>query len=340
MDSKTKIRMKNLILPLAFVFLWACGGKDSAMDSDYTQFKLEDTASIQKISINNNGGSKVILIRAQGGWEIEGLNLPARRDLIEVTLSTLRRMEVKEFIPKNGQQEVFKKLSVYGTRVEVYGTDSEPLRTFFVGGPTQNHLGTYMMLKGSEVPVVVYVPGFRGYLTNHFNPNVIEWKTKQIFNHHVRDIAWVQVVHHQRPESSFRIEVLSPSRLSLIHLQTGIASAKADTSLLKVFLQNFKVLGFENWVDVNAVRLDSVQQKYPLQTITLKDRNGKETSVKLCGIPLPKGTLNMLGEPISVDVDRMYGILKNGEVTLCQFFTFDPVTVPLEYFQGERVGKP
>ncbi len=49
--------MKNLILPLAFVFLWACGGKDSAMDSDYTQFKLEDTASIQKISINNNGGS-------------------------------------------------------------------------------------------------------------------------------------------------------------------------------------------------------------------------------------------------------------------------------------------
>ena len=47
--------MKNLILPLAFVFLWACGGKDSAMDSDYTQFKLEDTASIQKISINNNG---------------------------------------------------------------------------------------------------------------------------------------------------------------------------------------------------------------------------------------------------------------------------------------------
>ncbi len=68
--------MKNLILPLAFVFLWACGGKDSAMDSDYTQFKLEDTASIQKISINNNGGSKVTLIRAQGGWEIEGLNLP------------------------------------------------------------------------------------------------------------------------------------------------------------------------------------------------------------------------------------------------------------------------
>lgn len=340
MDSKTQIRMNYFIFPFVVVFFMACGGKDSAMDADYTQFKIEDTASIQKIQISNNGGSKVTLIRNPNEWTIEGLSLPARRDLVEVTLSTLRRMEVKEFIPKNGQQEVFKKLSVYGTRVEVFGKDKEPIRTFFVGGPTQNHLGTYMMLQGSEVPVIVYVPGFRGYLTNHFNPSVLEWKTKQIFNHHIRDIASVQVVHHQRPESSFRIDVLSPSRFSLVQLQTGTASPKADTSLIKVFLQNFKVMGFENWVDVNTARMDSVQRKYALHTIILKDRNGKESSVKLCAIPLPKGTLNMLGDPIDIDVDRMYGILKNGEVTLCQFFTFDPVTVPIEYFQGGPPVKP
>ena len=332
--------MKNIILPFALLLMWACGGKDSAMDADYTLFKIEDTASIQKISISNNGGSKVTLIRTPGGWEIEGLKVLARRDLIEVTLSTLRRMEVKEFIPKNGQQEVFKKLSVYGTRVEVYGKEAEPLRTFFVGGPTQNHLGTHMMLLGSDVPVVVYVPGFRGYLTNHFNPSVLEWKTKQIFNHHIRDISSVQVVHHQRPEASFRIDVVSPSRFSLIQLQTGMPAPKADTSLIKVFLQNFKVMGFENWVDVNAVRLDSVQQKYALHTITLKDRQGAERSVKLCAIPLQKGTLNMLGDPIAVDVDRMYGILGNGEVTLCQYFTFDPVTVPIQYFQGFSAVNP
>lgn len=331
--------MKYLIPFVVFVFLAACGGKESAMDADYTYFKLEDTLSIQKIRISNKGGNTVTLIRTPGDWEIEGLGITARRDLIEVTLSTLRRMEVKEFIPKNGQQEVFKKLSVYGTKVEVFGNDSEVLRTFFVGGPTQNHLGTYMMLQGSDVPVIVYVPGFRGYLTNHFNPNVLEWKSKQIFNHHIRDIASVQVVHHQRPEASFRIEVLSPSRFSLIQLQTETPAPQADTSLIKVFLQNFKVLGFENWVDVNSVRLDSVQKKYALHTVTLKGKNGKESSVKLCAIPLPKGTLNMLGDPIAVDVDRMYGILPNGEVTLCQFFTFDPVTVPIDYFQRGPASK-
>jgi len=332
--------MKFLIFPFVLLFFWACGGKDSAMDTDYTQFKIEDTASIQKIVISNKGGNKVTLVRSQSNWEIEGLHLPARGDLIDVTLSTLRRMEVKEFIPKNGQQEVFKRLSVYGTRVEVYGKKAEPIRTFFVGGPTQNHLGTYMMLQGSDVPVIVYVPGFRGYLTNHFNPSVLEWKTKQIFNHHIRDIASVQVIHHQRPEASFGIDVHSPSRFSLIQLQTGNLAPKADTSLIKVFLQNFKVLGFENWVDVNASRMDSVEKKYALHTITLKDRNGRESKVKLCAIPLPKGTLNMLGDPINIDVDRMYGILKNGEVTLCQFFTFDPVTVPIEYFQGGAIVKP
>ena len=48
----------------------------------------------------------------------------------------------------------------------------------------------------------------------------------------------------------------------------------------------------------------------------------------------------MLGEPIQVDVDRMYGILKNGEVTLCQYFTFDPVTIPLDYFVRGQVASP
>lgn len=340
MDSKTKLRVKYFFLLGLALFGIGCGGKGDSMSSDYTAFKIEDTASISRIKISNKNGSEVGLLRISDGWEIDGLDVLARKDLIEVTLSTLRRMEVKEFIPKNGQQEIFKRLSVYGSKVEVFGKEGEPVRTFFVGGPTQNHLGTYMMLEGSDVPVVVYVPGFRGYLTNHFNSNVLEWKSKQIFAHHIRDIKSVEVIHHQNPEASFRIDVISPSKFSLVQLQSGLKPVRADTSMMKVFLQNFKVLGFENWVDVNSVRLDSVQRKYSLYTVTVTTQSKTVNSVKLCAIPLPKGTLNMLGEPIQVDVDRMYGILKNGEVTLCQYFTFDPVTIPLDYFVRGQVASP
>lgn len=59
MDSKTQIRMNYFIFPFVVVFFMACGGKDSAMDADYTQFKIEDTASIQKIQISNNGEARL-----------------------------------------------------------------------------------------------------------------------------------------------------------------------------------------------------------------------------------------------------------------------------------------
>lgn len=340
MDSKTDLRVNYFYLIIIALIGIGCGGQDSSMNTDYTSFKIEDTASIGKIKISNKNGSQVGLLRTTDGWEIEGLGVLARKDLIEVTLATLRRMEVKEFIPKNGQQEIFKRLSVYGSKIEIFGQNDAPIRTFFVGGPTQNHLGTYMMLEGSDVPVIVYVPGFRGYLTNHFNPNVLEWKSKQIFTHHIRDIKSVEVIHHRNPQASFRIDVLSPSTFSLIQLQNGKKPSQADTSMMKVFLQNFKVLGFENWVDVNSVRLDSVQSKYSLYTVRVTTQSNTVNSVKLCAIPLPKGTLNMLGEPIQVDVDRMYGILKNGEVTMCQYFTFDPVTIPLDYFVRGQVPSP
>ena len=79
--------MKYLIPFVVFVFLAACGGKESAMDADYTYFKLEDTLSIQKIRISNKGGNTVTLIRTPGEWEIEGLGITARRYLIEVTVN-------------------------------------------------------------------------------------------------------------------------------------------------------------------------------------------------------------------------------------------------------------
>ena len=332
-------KLKTALFFLAATIWYACGsgGKGNTLSADYTAFKIEDTASIDRIVLSNRSNQQTVLVRNTNRWDVENGNFPARKDLVEVTLNTLRRMEVKEFVSKAGRDHQLKQLAVHGTKVEVY-QNGEITRRFYVGGPTQNHMGTYMMLDGADMPVVVYVPGFRGYLSNHFTPNIQEWKSRQIFAYHISDIQSVKVKHVRNPEQSFKVEVLSPLQFALFRgpsLSQNMPSF--DTSLVKVFLQNFKALGFENFVDVNAARMDSVRAGYGLYSVEVLDKEGTLRKVDLYQIPLPPGTLNMLGEPVNFDVDRMYGVVDDSIITLCQFFTFDPVTMPADYFLKKSV---
>ncbi len=318
------------VLLLSFLSV-GCGGKgDSSLHGDYTQFKIADTAGIDSMVFQDKGGRTVRLQRFDGYWMADGMFM-ARPDLIKVTLNTLHRMEVKEFVKKTARENLLTQLAVYSTHVLVYD-EGAPVADFHVGGPTPDHMGTYMLKSGADVPVVVYVPGFRGYLSNHFTPLVEEWKDRKIFQYALEDIRSVRIEDLRDPAQSFELTVLQKNQFQVKSLQTGQSLPEVDTGLVKIFLKNFKLLGFEAFVDINAARLDSVKRNYPLHRITVFETGGKSKELALYAIPLPPGTLNMMGDPVSVDVDRMYGIIDGQIQTICQYYTFDPVTVPIRWF--------
>lgn len=319
-----------MLAALAAAVIWACGEKGSGLSLDYAQFKIADTAAIDSMIFNDKNGRVVRLQRQRTHWTVND-QFMARPDLISVTLNTLHRMEVKEFVKKTARENLLIQLAVHSTHVQVY-SKGKTVGDFHVGGPTTDHMGTYMLKTGADVPVVVYVPGFRGYLSNHFTPLEEEWKDRKIFQYELEDIHSVRVEDKREPENSFEITILGKNDFQVKSLANGTALTEVDTGLVKLFLRNFKVLGFEAFVDINAARLDSVKQKYALHSITVTETGGKTKRVDLYAIPLPPGTLNMIGEPVSVDVDRMYGIVDGQIQTICQYYTFDPVTVPIHWF--------
>ena len=76
-------------------------------------------------------------------------------------------------------------LSVRHKKVEIFTTDGEnPIKTWYVGSSTKDHLGTYMLLQNkqqkSSVPYITYKPGFYGTLDVRFFTNWKEWRSSNI----------------------------------------------------------------------------------------------------------------------------------------------------------------
>lgn len=328
--------MKNIWIGiLAVVLLSACGSKNNTLNSELSNFKVEDTALVDKIFLADKMNNRVLLKKqAPGRWTVNDQFL-ARPDMIQNILICMHNVEVKQYVPKTAIDNVIKQLAVSATKVEIYQR-GELSKTYYVGGPTQDHFGTYMIMQGSDVPFVCYMPGFRGYISNYYIPMEVEWRDRKIFAYDVPQIQSVKVEFFKEPASSWEITNQDNAHFTLKGLQTGEEVKNFDTTKVKELLKNFKIAGFEGFADVNAARMDSVKARYGLYRVTVTPREGDVRFVDLYQIPLPPGTLDMLGRPVSVDVDRMYGLVDGETVTICQFYTFDPITVPLSYFTSSE----
>lgn len=305
-----------------------CGSKGT-QKHELSNFKIEDTASIDKIFMADKSNRKVLLTKENGKWIVDH-EFPARIDLINDLLILLKRIEVKQYVPKAALENVIKSLSVYSTKVEIY-QKGKLKKTMYVGGPTQDHLGTYMLLEGSSVPFICYVPGFRGYLTPYFMPMPEEWRDRMIFAYHINEIQKVKMEFVNMPDQSYEVSH-DKGRFEIRLLKSNTPLHNFDTLAVKDWIKNFKNIGFESFLEVNKTRLDSVTSNYGLYKITVTQTNGKERSVALYQIPLPPGTINIYGNEEKIDVDRMYGIIDGKTLVLCQYFTFDPVTIPASFF--------
>ncbi len=318
-----------VLFSIALLYMVAgCGGKGK-QKNELSNFKIDDTASIDKIFMADKSNRKVLLTKENGRWMVDN-QFPARVDLINDLLILLKRIEVKQYVPKTALENVIKSLAVYSTKVEIY-QNGKLSKTMYVGGPTQDHLGTYMLLDGSSIPFICYVPGFRGYLSPYFMPMPEEWRDRMIFAYHINDIQKVKMEFLNLPDQSYEVSH-DKGRFEIRLLKSNTPLHHFDTLAVKDWLKNFKNIGFESFLEVNKARLDSVTAKYGIYKITVTQTDGKERSVALFQIPLPPGTVDIYGREEKIDVDRMYGIIDDTTLVLCQYFTFDPVTVPASYF--------
>lgn len=298
-------------------------------------FSIKDTAEVDKIIIQDKTPSKVVLTRSKDGWLVDN-DFRARKEAIRTLLLTLSRMEMRNFIEDKMQQTVIKRMAVYGKEVEVY-KNGKLFKVFYIGTESQDEMATYMMLKGSDQPFAVSIPGFNGFLSSRFFTQASLWRSRDVITINPRNIREVEMIYTDSAYASFKITRYSADSLYVTRIQDGQIINKLNAVNTNLFLSAFRNLKYEGAIiptDKIYHKRDSLLANIPVFKLKITDNDGKNT--ELCGYHI-KAPLESYDPDVALkeyDPDRMHGFINNEQMVLIQYYGLRHVLKGYSHFSA------
>lgn len=330
-----------LFIVLASAAAWFVINKNKGtIKPTLRDFAVQDTASINKIFLADKSGNTITLERnATSGWIVNG-KFNARPDAIKVLLTTIKKIDVKEPVGKNAQDNVIKRLSAKAIRCEIY-QNNELTKAYYVGTETADQTGTYMILIDPETMApsakafVTYIPGFEGYLTTRYFTDERNWRDRTVFSYVPSEIKSVKMESPEHPEQSYEVSAQGGNSFQVKMLANNTPLNNIDTLAVKQYLSYFKQLNFESFeVEVNANQIDSILKSTPINILTVTDASGKANKVSFYTRPNLKKVLDENEKPLPFDPERMDAQMNDGkDFVMLQYFVFGKVLPPVNYFK-------
>ena len=299
-------------------------------------FAVEDTTSVTKIFLADKYGRKVLLERKSAiEWQVNG-QFKARKDLVDVLMRTIARVEMKAPVAQSAHNTIVKLMAVKSVKVEIYAGDDR-VKTYFVGDATNDNMGTYMLLEGSSEPFICHMPGFVGYLTPRFVADPLVWRDTEVFANRLPQIAELEIDYNEYPEKSFRIKRSKKGVFELMSLLPAPKSVGVfDTVGVMRYLLGYDNIRFETVQAYDTHRVDSIVNSRWYYKIKLTEPNGKVRTVTTYRIPSDPDEVDFNGQPMDWDPDQMHAVINGNtkEIVLAQFHSFDRLTVDYTRFVG------
>ncbi|MBK7936223.1 MAG: hypothetical protein IPJ82_03720 [Lewinellaceae bacterium] len=141
--------MKRTLL-LAVLFLLLGGGAWYALNKNAQsgsrnswdmEFAVPNTGDICKIFLADRNGQTATLERKEGYWLYNGKSR-ARPTAINSLLETIGKINVWYIPPKAAEKSMINSLAAEGIKVEIYDKDGKKMKSYYVGGVTNDEQGT------------------------------------------------------------------------------------------------------------------------------------------------------------------------------------------------------
>lgn len=347
-----------LILLATVVMLYENGvwfNANKAFSSD--SFAIKDTSKVTKIFMADKYGFSVLLTRTNNGWTVQD-TLTAMPEKIESLLSIMMNIRVKNSVPLNAQSNINSILSYSGIKVEVFekrpkfklfglqfGEKEKIIKVYYMGPATQDNVSNYAYLEGMNEPCIVYIPGFRGFLTPQYSVEAEEWISQSVFATKLTRIEKLEITDFIEPEESFTVEKTGPRFFNLYNGQQQLI-AHYDTTRLIDMLSEYRNRNFEYVVkDLSQEKIDSILTYNLWKKIKLTNTDGEEKEITLYKKKYI-GYFDITKEDSSEekpawDADRFFITIGKDKNTLysMQFYHFGRQTLPLSYFLKNESGK-
>ncbi len=319
-----------LVIILTAVAVWVVStNSKTTIKRELRDFAVADTASIDKIFMVKKNNEQVTLVRNEKGWTVNS-QYSARQDAIDLLLKTIKRMRVKNPISTSSMDNVIRMLATRNTKVEIY-SNGKVLKTIYVGGATQDQLGTFMMLEGSSVPFIVAIPGFAGYLSTRFFTEERSWRSPLIFNYDFDDILKLKSVNNIFPDQSFIIE-REGAGFDIHSINGNVKAPAIDTLALRFFISGYERVASEYFVVNMDIDLqDSPSNAVPFRVLEVTDVLGKTKKVE-AHVRRADGLIDDEGNLLEWDNERMYALIDDKTWVVIQYYVFESLFREFDYF--------
>ncbi len=350
-----KAKKKNLIIAiimlvlLTIVSVLLLSKKSGTIDKEAKSFAIADTSAVFQIFIADANQHQVLLQRQEDNSWIVNHVYPAMQPNVEDLLACMTNVVMKAPVAKNARENINRQMATGALKVEIYYTDYhinigklkfwkyKNKKVYYIGQQTMDNLGNYALLEGAKIPCVVYLPGFRGFIRPKYSPLEDNWRSHNIVKLKLSQIQKVESVDFENPQQSFRIEKSADQRHFDIFNQENMQLIPYDTLKLLDHLSDYRDLNYEmQETELTEEETNDIFSR-KFKEITITDIDGKTTKITMFKIETVLNTEEYDYNMAIVDAfnrDKFYAIINDNqtEIFLCQFFVFDRIVQPLDYY--------
>lgn len=319
-----------VVTVLAIAAFWFINNQSKGtIDEREGKFAVEDANSISKIILTDTDKNRVELSNVKGVWMVNGKH-EARPDLVKQLMEALTRVTSLCPVPTSAHDNVVRELMGRHIRVELFDTDNDLLKSYWVGGPDVEGKNTYMLLevdgKPAARPHMTYIPGFRGYLTSRYNTDEETWRSRIVFNYARTDIKSLTVNYTSEPAKSFSVTQVAEDSFAVSPLDEKYRINEVYLQkYVRQYLDFYSSIYLEAFDNTYSMR-DSMMSTTPVYTITVTDKNNKVNEVKMYHMPLSKRSkkrFDDLGNYMTYDIDHYHASVNGGkDFAIVQFYVF------------------
>ena len=303
--------------------------------TELIDFAIKDTAEVTKIIITDPFQKTFQIEKVKGVWQDKSGGCITQAYVHNI-LNVAKNIEFKGYLSKNSHENFTVKMSASHTKVEYY-LQNKWYKTWYIGPSAPDHYGQIMLLdskddgKSSE-PVMMKVKGLNGIIEPNFFADSRKWICTNIFSVPLESIASVVVNNHDDSTRSFEINY---SNNAFEVSTNGIPLPSVDTANVYRYLHNYKKIHFDiaNYI-LSETECDSLKATEPFAEITLDERSGKQTHLRLYRIKADEPQRNEFGELVNMDMNKFWCALPSGEIVKCQYHVFNPLLFGHIYFSA------
>ena len=345
--NKITVILAIVLIAIAVLLIWN-NRYLTTLRGDSADFQVWDTASITKVFLADRMEHETLLERTDNGWNLN-TDYKAHPKKIDQLFYTLYKVRVRMPVSVASHDNIITQMASRSTKVEIYQMvprinlfnkiklfyHEKRSKVFYVGESTMDSSGTFMLREGADQAYIVYIPGFRGYISTRFSADPDDWRDHTIFHESLADIQSVTVEFGGEPMRSFRIENTGKHQYQLTRLGDN-QNLPIDTLKVINLLSSFNDVRFEALINsiTPQQRMDSILHSQFLHRITVIDKDGKTVSMKTYSKRVQR-ILDFPEEEHAIDVDRMYAFINNDrDFVLVQYYIFDKLLRDVNYYQA------